>query len=125
MSLLVIALSCALAGLLGIPLLETIAAALLISSSPEFLANSDIIGVDVQMSLFCVLSATVGVFAVEKRYSRKLLALCGLVAGLAGATKYNAAPIALVPIFVVWYRDRPYNSSGRFSDRCTLFSPQL
>lgn len=106
MSLLVIALSCALAGLLGILLLETIAAALLISSSPEFLTNSDVIGVDIQMALFCVLSATVGVFAVEKQYSRKLLTLCGLVAGLAGATKYNAAPIALVPIFVAWYRDR-------------------
>jgi hypothetical protein len=76
-------------------------AACLTTLSNEVLRNAHIIGVDMLMALLCVACSVLGVWAY-KRYSPAKLALCALVAGLAGSAKYNAAPIALVPL-VVWY----------------------
>ncbi len=83
--------------------------------SNEVLRNSHIIGVDILMALLCVACSVLGVWAY-KRYSPAKLALCALVAGLAGSAKYNAAPIALVPL-AVWYL--------RAHSRASLFIPLL
>lgn len=79
--------------------------------SNEVLRNSHIIGVDILMALLCVACSVLGVWAYKK-YSPAKLALCALVAGLAGSAKYNAAPIALVPL-AVWYL-RAHNRSSLF-----------
>ncbi len=84
-------------------------AALTTTISNEVLRNSHIIGVDVLMALLCVACSVSGVWTY-KRYSPIKLALCALVAGLAGSAKYNAAPIALVPL-VVWYLKAPNRAS--------------
>jgi hypothetical protein len=83
--------------------------------SNEVLRNSHIIGVDILMALLCVACSVLSVWAY-KRYSPAKLALCALVAGLAGSAKYNAAPIALVPL-VVWYL--------RAHSRASVFIPLL
>lgn len=73
--------------------------------SPEFLSNSHIIGVDIVMAFFCVL-CTATAMSSTRSYSRWKLIMSGLFAGLAGASKYNALPIAFVPL-VAWYlKDR-------------------
>ncbi len=94
------------ATMLEVPLVAACTAALLVAVSPEVLLNSDIIGVDVPMALFCLLSTALGIRALRNPYARRWLFLSGLCAGLAGATKYNAAPIAVVPLVVALYRDR-------------------
>jgi hypothetical protein len=88
-------------------------AALLTSLSPELLKHSPIIGVDVLMSLMCILSIWCAL-QIQERYSNLLLILCGLFAGLAISSKYNAAPIALLPLIALW-------ASNQFSaQRATL-----
>jgi hypothetical protein len=88
------------AGRLGIFLTGAIAA-----FSPEFLANSHIIGVDIVMAFFCIL-CTATAMSAARAYSRTKLILSCLLAGLAGASKYNALPIAFVPLMTWYLRDR-------------------
>ena len=78
---------------------------LLTAFSPEFLANSHIIGVDIMMALFCVLS-TLFAMSAARSFTFPKLILSGLCAGLAGASKYNALPIAFVPLAVWVLKDR-------------------
>lgn len=77
----------------------SLAAALLLAVSPEFLINSPIIGVDILMALMCVVSAYAAV-RVLKCYSVCGLCVLGLLCGLAVSSKYNAAPIAVLPIAI-------------------------
>lgn len=94
------------ATMLEVPPVAAACAALLVAVSPEALVNSDIIGVDVPMALLCLAATALGIRALREPYARRWLLACGVSAGLAGATKYNAAPVALVPLAVALYRDR-------------------
>lgn len=104
----IIALTFVLALRLLLPPWGAFLAAMLVTVSPEVLSNSHIIGVDVPMALFCLLSTVLGIRALSAEKHRRWLALCGVVAGLAGATKYNAAPAAVVPLAVALLRDRSF-----------------
>ncbi len=73
--------------------------------SPEVLRNSYIIGVDTLMALACLICTSYAV-RVERRRAISTLFICGLLAGLAGAAKYNAAPIVVVPLLLWWLCDR-------------------
>lgn len=106
LSVCIVALTFVLATRLSLPLWASFLAAMLVTVSPEVLRNSHIIGVDIPMALFCLLSTVLGIRALSAEKHRRWLALCGLVAGLAGATKYNAAPVAIVPLVVALLRDR-------------------
>ncbi len=75
-------------------------AAFVVGISPGVIADSATIGVDVVMSLFVVL-ATYLTVRLESHFSLKALALASLVAGLAVSTKYNAWPIALMPLIAI------------------------
>lgn len=108
MSLGIVALTFSLALRLTLPNWAALLAATLVAVSPEVLVNSDIIGVDIPMALFCVLSTLLGVRFVSEDGSRAKLLACGITAGLAGATKYNAAPIALVPLLAACLRNRSF-----------------
>lgn len=105
-SLCIVALVFSLSLRLSLPTWGAFVAATLVAVSPEVLINSDIIGVDVPMALFCLLSTALGISCLSAKNPRRWLLLCGFVAGLAGATKYNAAPVAFVPFVVAFLRDR-------------------
>lgn len=77
----------------------SLAAALLVSVSPEFLINSPIIGVDILMALMCTISAYAALL-VYKNYTTRRLIVLGLLCGLAVSSKYNALPIAVLPLVV-------------------------
>jgi hypothetical protein len=71
--------------------------ALIAGVSPEVVKNSHIIGVDVVMALLCVATSYASLVTLQK-FSPARLALCGILAGLACSSKYNAAPIVLAPV---------------------------
>ena len=72
----------------------------LVAISPELIADSAKIGVDVVMVFFSVLGVLLCLKAL--RTQRRTLLFWGAFAcGLAISSKYNAAPIALVPVVVV------------------------
>ena len=106
LSVCIVVLTFVLATRLSLPAWASFLAAMLVTVSPEALRNSHIIGVDIPMALFCLLSTVLGIRALSAEKHRRWLALCGVVAGLAGATKYNAAPAAIVPLVVALLRDR-------------------
>jgi hypothetical protein len=76
---------------------SSLLAALLTSISPEFLFNSPVIGVDIVMSFFCM-AGTYAALKVYKHFSLKGLAITGILCGLAVSSKYNALPIAVLPL---------------------------
>lgn len=80
-------------------------AAAITYASPEFLKNSYIIGVDTLMALLCLTCTAVALTGLSSR-SPKRLTLCAFTAGLACAAKYNAAPIAIVPLTLWALKDR-------------------
>jgi hypothetical protein len=84
-------------------------AAAITYASPEFLKNSYIIGVDTLMALMCLVCTTVALAGLSSRSPRRL-SLSALTAGLACAAKYNAAPIALVPLTFWALEDRSIRS---------------
>lgn len=84
-------------------------AACITALSPEVVRNAHIIGVDVLMAVLCVACSALGLWTYRS-FSLLKLTLCALVAGLAGSAKYNAAPIALVPLVVWWLK-----TDSRFS----------
>ena len=108
---------CALIGILvfsiALRLTNQLSAALLATTityaSPEFLKNSYIIGVDTLMALMCLICTTVALVGLSSR-SFKRLTLCAFTAGLACAAKYNAAPIAIVPLTLWALKDRSIRS---------------
>jgi hypothetical protein len=75
-------------------------AACITALSPEVVRNAHIVGVDVLMAVLCVACSVLGLWTYRS-FSLVRLSLCAVVAGLAGSAKYNAAPIALVPL-AVW-----------------------
>lgn len=103
----IITLSALIALQLGAGALGAIFAALITALSPEVLANSHIIGVDVVMALFCLLSTTFALKAA-KSFSWRWFVLSGICAGLAGASKYNALPVALIPLSVWALKERSF-----------------
>jgi hypothetical protein len=108
---------CALIGILvfsiTLRLTKQLAPALLATAmtyaSPEFLKNSHIIGVDTLMALLCLACSAVALTGLSSR-SPKRLTLSAFAAGLACAAKYNAAPIALVPLTLWALKDRSIQS---------------
>ncbi len=73
--------------------------ALLAGISPELIKYGYIIGVDVPMTFFCLLS-TLFALKLFKNFSYpNLIALAGFC-GLAVSSKYNALPIMLLPLLV-------------------------
>ncbi len=70
--------------------------------SPELLKHSAVIGVDVVMTFFSVLTTYLGVRCC-KIFTIRRLALCAVCAGLAISSKYNALPIVSVPLLVGLY----------------------
>lgn len=92
-------------------------AALITATSPEVLKNSYLVGVDVLMAFLCLACTAVGIHCVSKT-SRATLVACGILAGLAGAAKYNALPIVLVPLSVWALKERT-----RYGLFLTLTSP--
>jgi len=75
-------------------------AASLVAVSPDLIVHSAIIGVDILMAMMSLLAVMAAVYAVKKG-GLVPLATCGLLCGLALSSKYNAAPILLLPL-VVW-----------------------
>lgn len=92
-------------GLLRHSIRVAFAAALIVIASPEVLRNSYVIGVDTLMGLLCI-ATTAYAFWAQNTYSKRKLAICALLSGLACAAKYNAAPIVLVPLTLWWLTDR-------------------
>ena len=80
-------------------------AALFTAISPELVSNSAIIGVDVVMSFFCVLSVLAAIY-LYRDFSWSKLVLCGVLCGLAFSSKYNALPIMALPLIVCLLRRR-------------------
>jgi hypothetical protein len=105
LSLAIVSIAALMAWKLGASRLGILLTGLLTAFSPEFLANSHIIGVDIVMALFCVLS-TLFAMSAARAFTYRAFILSGLCAGLAGASKYNALPIAFVPLTVWALRDR-------------------
>lgn len=92
-------------GLLRHSIRVAFASALIVIASPEIVRNSYVIGVDTLMGLMCIATTAYAFWALNA-YSRRKLALCALLSGLACAAKYNAAPIVFVPLALWWLSDR-------------------
>jgi hypothetical protein len=83
-----------------------ILAGLVPAFSLEVVRNSHIIGVDVLMALMCLVTTTIALLLLNY-WSGWLLAICCLAAGLACSSKYNAAPIGMVPVVAWFVHHRP------------------
>jgi hypothetical protein len=99
-SLLVILLTIVLAGQLGLPASATLLAAALVGVSPALVQSSATIGVDGIVTA-CALLATILALRVIDRPTLGAVIAAGVAAGCAIGTKYNAAPIALLPLLAV------------------------
>lgn len=73
------------------------ASGVLCATSPALIEYSGVIGVDILMSLMCLISVYFALLATHK-FSFSWILLSSLFAGLAVSSKYNAAPIGAVPI---------------------------
>lgn len=80
-------------------------AALLTSLSPTLAERSAFIGVDGPMMLFSLLTVYLAIL-LQKRFSYTLLIFCAISAGLTVSTKYNAAPIFLLPCLALFLSDK-------------------
>lgn len=67
--------------------------------SPDLVNYSAYIGVDILMALLCIASIYASLY-VLRFFSLKGLFFCGVLCGLAISSKYNALPIAFIPIIV-------------------------
>ncbi len=72
-------------------------AALLSAISPALIEDSAVIGVDEVMTFMC-LATIYSAIKLQKHFSLPLLTLTGVLAGLAVSSKYNALPIAILPL---------------------------
>jgi len=86
---------------LGAPRGAVVLATLLTAVSPDLIRLSGFIGVDVLMAATS-LGAVYLALRLHRRYSGSLLVACGLMAGLAISSKYNAAPIGVLPTLALW-----------------------
>lgn len=80
-------------------------AALLTAISPGLIAYSSVVGVDMLMTMFGLAAVYVALI-LYRRFSPRLLILCGLLCGLAISSKYNAAPVAVLPLVAAWAAGR-------------------
>lgn len=87
--------------LLAVRLVESpwmaLTAALLVACSPPLVADSAKVGVDTLMTAMCVATIYLATRVMAEPSIGRIVAT-GLVAGLAVSSKYNAAPIAAVPL---------------------------
>jgi len=74
-------------------------AAAAVAASPPLIEEGAVIGVDILMATMCLLSVALALRLFE-RFSLSALWICSLCCGLAVSSKYNAAPIALLPVAV-------------------------
>jgi len=79
--------------------------ALVTACAPPLISYSATIGVDTPMALFVLLSTYFAV-RLAKQFSDWHLILSCIFAGLAVSTKYNAAPIAALPLLIVALQKR-------------------
>jgi hypothetical protein len=75
-------------------------AMLLTAVSPALAADAAKVGVDTPLVLMCLLAMWLAL-RLHSQFTFARLLVAGLVAGLAISTKYNAAPMALVPLAAV------------------------
>ena len=85
--------------LLGISPLAALFGAGFVALAPGSIEYSHVIGVDVPMAFFCILSTYLAVLT-HKKFSWLNFLICCLSAGFACSSKYNALPICLVPILL-------------------------
>ncbi len=100
LSLLLVVLSFAITRMLTSSSSASIASAFLVALSPALVEDSAVIGVDIIMSFFCLATTACAVWYSRSSAISALL-YAGLLAGLAISSKYNALPIALVPLLCV------------------------
>lgn len=81
--------------------LAGISAALFLGFSPDFIEESAKISVDIVMCFFCLLTLWAAIESLY-RVSMVRILFVGLLAGLSISSKYNALPIALVPLMLAW-----------------------
>lgn len=67
---------------------------------PPLVEGSAVVGVDVLVTTMAITSALLALL-LSQRFSWGLLLACGLAAGLTVSSKYNAAPIALLPLLAL------------------------
>lgn len=84
---------------LAISQFGSILGALIAGMSPSFIEHSAVIGVDVVMSFFCLLASYFALLTY-KNFSIKSIWILGIICGLAISSKYNALPIAILPLMV-------------------------
>ncbi len=85
-------------------------AALLVAISPAQIEYAGVIGVDVLMAFMCLLTTMLAIRCYQN-YSEKMLFLTALVAGLAVSSKYNALPVAVLPLVVCYLSENLYRAS--------------
>ncbi len=80
-------------------------AALLVAITPPLIEDSEKVGVDTLMAAMCLLTVWLSLRVMEQPTVARA-ALAGLAAGLAVSSKYNAAPVVLVPVLAVFLSGR-------------------
>jgi len=92
-----------LSGLLSIELTGSLLAcaisSLLVAGAPSLVPSSTTIGVDSLACFFCALTIYLGVRTI-KSFSTSSLTATAVASGLALGSKYNAAPIVVLPVLV-------------------------
>lgn len=84
---------------LGISRSGGLFAGLLLALSPTAFHHATTIGVDVVVTFFALLTTLISLKALsEETHRTRLTIVSGLCAGLTISTKYNALPIALIPL---------------------------
>ena len=74
-----------------------VTAGALVACSPPLIEDSEKIGVDTVMAAMCLVTVWSSLRTLEQPTAQRA-ALAGLAAGLAVSSKYNAAPIVVVPV---------------------------
>lgn len=104
-SLLTLVLTAVIAWQLGLAPLSVFGATLIAAVSPALVASSAVIGVDVIVAAFVLLTVNLSLLALAKKSSGVVL-LAAVAAGLALSTKYNAGLAALVPVITALLMQR-------------------
>lgn len=99
-SLFVVFLTILIAHQLRLPVAGSLAAGALVAISPPLISSSATIGVDGMVSAFALLTTALSLRIIDRPTIGAVIA-AGVAAGCAIGTKYNAAPIALVPLIAV------------------------
>lgn len=100
--------------------LLSLVSCLIIALSPPFIEYSTLIAVDIVMSFFCLLTVYLALRFFDNLNEPKLI-LVGLISGLAISSKYNAAPIAAIPLILAYF------SPKKVAERwiISIFTPVL